>query len=197
MSSFQGNASAIMPSKKDNKFVRSVKPPKTAVGSRRTKTEEDEEDKRTIHERVTKYGNREKASFKDKNLTSESSATSTTRLVPSNNINEEKSIKIYDQAVKINSESGSKAENENNKDENVNSNKSSVAIKQDIKHSTISKNSFEPSSQAVKLKKDENSKGTALSSKGTRFSGHSSKRSLLTGKKMSVKQLDVNKVYLQ
>ena len=192
MSSFQGSTNANVSSKKDNKLMRSVKPPKTGVSSRKTKTEDDSEDKVLFSERKAKYPNREKGNYKFKNLTSESSATSVTRIVPKNNIKETNPIKVY---IEI----GSKAENENYKDQNIDS-KSSIKstspmeASRDIKHSSMSTNLFKPSGQAVKLKKDENSKGTALS---TRFSGHSNKRSLLTGKKMSVKQLDVNKVYLQ
>ena len=195
MSSFQGSTSASASSKKDNKLLRSVKPPKTGVSSRRTKTEDDCEDKVPVGERETKYPYREKETFKNKNLTSGSSATSVTRTVPKNNIKETNSIKAY---IEI----GSKAENENYKDQNIDS-KSSVKstspvdASRDIKHSSMSTSSVKPSVQAVEVKKGENSKGTALSTKATRFSGHSNKRSLLTGKKMSVKQLDVNKVYLQ
>ena len=194
MSSFQGSAGASVYSKKD-KLVRSIKPPKTSASSRRTKTEDDSEDKVPVGERGTKYPNREKGNYKDKNVTSESPATSVTRIVPKNDIKQTNPVKVY-------IETGSTTENENYKDQNIDSRSSvkstsSVEASQDIEHSSVSTSSVKPSGQAVKLKKDENSKGTALSTKGTRFSGHSNKRSLLTGKKMSVKQLDVNKVYLQ
>ena len=201
MSSYQGNTTTNLSSKKDNKFVRSVKPPKTGQSSRRTKTEDENVGRITAGERGTKSGNREKGNYKDKNLTSESSATSTSGMVSNNNINESNSIKISNnEAIKIKSGGSTKSENQNDKDKNTESSEVSttpVVVGNNIKHSNITTNSFEPSSQAVRLKKDENSKGTALSKKATRFDAHSGKRSLLTGKKISVKQLDVNKVYLQ
>jgi hypothetical protein len=201
MSSYRGTTTTTVSSKKDYKFIRSVKPPKTGLNSRKTKSADANEERETGGERGAKSGNREKGNYKEKNVSSESSVTSSTSVVSNKNIKESNSIKIPNQAAKLksNSESGSKDANQKDKHNTESSAKSNtpVVAGNHIKHSNLSTNSVEPSSQAVRLKKDENSKGTALSTKAMRFNGHPSKRSLLTGKKISVKQLDVNKVYLQ
>ncbi|CAB4041264.1 Hypothetical predicted protein, partial [Paramuricea clavata] len=199
MSSYQGTTATTVSSKKDYKFIRSVKPPKTGLSSRKTKTEGENEERETGGESGAKTGNREKGNYKEKNISSESSVTSSTSLVSNKNIKESNSRNNQAAKLKINNESGSKDGNQKDKHNTESSAKSntSVVAGNHIKHSNLSTNSAQPSSQAVRLKKDENSEGTAFSTKAMRFNGHSSKRSLVTGKKISVKQLDANKVYLQ
>ena len=154
MSSYQGN-----PPKKENKLVRSVKPPKTDASSKKSKTQGENENRSTASEQSNAQsksvisGNRHRGNYKDKSAITETSTTSSNLSVPGTG--------VKDAATP----SGATA--------------------------------FEPSSLAVRPKKDDKSKGTTLSAKATRFSGHSSKRPLLTAKKISVKQLDLNKVYLQ
>ncbi|CAB4007414.1 twinkle, mitochondrial isoform X3, partial [Paramuricea clavata] len=179
MSSYQGTTTTTVSSKKDNKFIRSVKPPKTGLSSRKTKTEGENEERKTGGEREAKSGNREKGNYKEKNVSSKSSVTSSTSVVSNKNIKESNSIKMPIQAakLKINSESGSKDVNQKDKHNTESSAKSNtpVVAGSHIKHANLSTNSVEPSSQAARLKKNENSKGTALSTKAMRFNGHSSK----------------------
>ncbi|CAB4033115.1 twinkle, mitochondrial isoform X2, partial [Paramuricea clavata] len=128
MSSYQGTTTTTVSCKKDNKFIRSVKPPKTGLSSRKTKIEGENEERGTGGERG---GNPE----------IEKRGTS-----------------------KRKTESGLKDENQKDKHNTESSAKSNapVVTGSHIKHVNLSTNSVEPSGQAVRLKKDENSKGTAL-----------------------------------
>lgn len=185
LSSYQGENAAS--AKKENKIIRSTKPPKTSPSSKRTKTEGDER----VSSSGTKAGNREKESSGYKNI-----IDSPSTVVRSNN-----ATKVFN-PMKTPSPTVKLPENENqiykigkNTSTDDPPSNSSVGASNDVSFNTTS--SFEPSKQAVALKKDENSKGISLKTKATRFSGQPDKRSMLTGKKISVKQLDVNKVYLQ
>ncbi|XP_028410521.1 twinkle protein, mitochondrial-like [Dendronephthya gigantea] len=202
MSSYQ-TTSASASSKKENKLVRTVKPPKTGFGPKRiTKSEPASEERIATDDRATKLGNREKANLKGKNIGNESSTVEASSIL-SDNMNKVHSIKApgLSANLNINSEPEAKPRSQNYKDKNMsNTPPSAVASSRpsagsyDMKESNTS---FKPSTQAVKLKKDDQSKGTALSTKATRFIVQTNKKSLSMGKKISVKQLDVNKVYLQ
>ena len=200
MSAYRTN-SASASSKKENKLVRSVKPPKTGLGAKRSKAETATEDRVATDDTVTKLGNREKGNLKGQNIGIESSVEPSSIL--SNNIKKVvNSIKASSlaESVNINGELETKCRSQNDKDKIIsNSTTLSVASSPSVETYNMKEynTSFEPSTQAIKLKKDNKPKGTALSTKATRFNRQTNKKSLSMGKKVSVKQLDVNKVYLQ
>ena len=177
MSSYQGATAAS--AKKENKNIRSMKPPKASLSSKKTKIEGEESPSSS----GIKSGNREKESSKYKD-TSFDSNNATKVLNP---------MKTSSLTAKL-----SKDENQTyKKDKNTNTDALNISSRGSKGINMNTTSSLESSTQAVTLKKDENSKGTALKTKATRFIRQSDKQSMITGKRISVKQLDVNKVYLQ
>ena len=177
MSSYQGATAAS--AKKENKNIRSMKPPKASLSFKKTKIEGEER----ASSSGIKSGNREKEGSKYKD-TSFDSNKATKVLNP---------MKASSLTAKL-----SKDENQIYRiDKNTNTDAPNISSRGSNGINMNTTSSLEPSTQAVTLKKDENSKGTSLKTKATRFIRQSDKRSMLTGKRISVKQLDVNKVYLQ
>ena len=188
MSSYQGTNAAS--AKKENKIIRSSKPPKPSPSSKRTKIEGDER----VTSSGTKAGNREKESSKYKNMSIDSPSIVVVSDDTTKVLNPIKTSSPTMKLTKSEAQIYKIDKNTSTDDPRVSSN-NSVGASNYVSFKTTS--SFEPSRQAVTLKKDENSKGTALKTKATSFNRQSDKRSMITGKKISVKQLDVNKVYLQ
>ena len=157
MSSYQMNASQSSAGKKENTFLRSVKPPKTASGvaAKRTKGQIDEQAKIV------------------RNAQDEGTKTDTT------GIKQKGHGGIRDKKVINSSSSSVLAVNGSNSRK---SNSSKVALDVNNAHTNL---------------KNEYPKGTTLSSKAKRFTGYSAKRPVLSGQKISVKQLDEDSAYLQ
>ena len=157
MSSYQTNSTNIAV-KKENKNMRSVKPPKTAthvVNTKKTKVDPSE----------------------------------LLKAIPSLPDIGSKSVTVG------NKQRGYGASRDNRTP--VGSPSTTVVANGDLKKSNFNTVDSDVGNSQAKLKKGEQSKGTALNSKATRFNGYSTKKPVLTGRKISVKQLDVDNVYLQ
>ena len=184
MSSYQGSTPTSL--KTENKYVRTSKPPKPSLSSKRPKMAGENKDEKLTNENDSPSGNTQKKSLIDKSINNHISNQSVIKLNP--NRTSTKALR-----VKLDKQNTLKGESQLHNSTIVNNEEVS---KSDINDSTDNTTSLlKP--QAILLKKDESSKGTSLSTKATRFDAQINRRSLLTGKKISVKQLDVNKVYLQ
>ena len=157
LSSYQTNSTDITV-KKENKNMRSVKPPKTAshvVNTKKTKVDPSEQLKTIsslpdVGTKSVSVGNKQRGYGGSRDSRTSGGSPSTT-----------------------------------------------VVANGDLKKSNSNIVDSDVGNSQAKFKKSEQSKGTALNSKATRFNGYSTKKPVLTGQKISVKQLDVDNVYLQ
>lgn len=220
MSSYQSKNSSLVPSRKENKFLRSVKPSKTYFGGKRGGQTKDNNEsfkipseiepgkENSTHQYIHEVGEsktcsveerlkdskNENQKFKalqitvnDKNTTTKSQnkmALPKNRLSGSS-LKEPYATERSDKAkyeIKDGVTFQSNSENKND----------------DTNRKNLHENSVRTAKSLVKVERNDNPNGTILKSKATRFSaaGQLSRRSL-TSKKISVKQLDINKVYLQ